>query len=189
MPMAARALIRPAERWAKDDQRMVIGEPLEETAGRLLLERGMRVAVAESCTGGLIMHWLTNVPGSSRYFLGGVVSYANETKMQILGVPAETLAAHGAVSAETVQAMAEGVKRLFGADVALAVTGIAGPTGGTQEKPVGLTYIALVTAETTLEREYRWTGSRGENKAASARAALELLCHFLDLRIGGGVWV
>ncbi len=168
---------------------MRVGEPLEEVVGRLLLGRGMRVAVAESCTGGLIMHRLTNVSGSSRYFLGGVVAYANEVKMQVLGVPEETLAAHGAVSAETAQAMAEGVRRLFGADVALAVTGIAGPTGGTPEKPVGLTYIALATEERTFWREYRWTGSRGENKEASARAALELLCHFLGLQIGGGVWV
>jgi len=162
----------------------MIGEPLEERVGRLLLARGMKIAVAESCTGGLIMHRLTNVPGSSRYFLGGVVAYANEAKVQVLGVPEETLAAHGAVSAETAQAMAQGVRRLFRADVALAVTGIAGPTGGTPEKPVGLTYIALATAEATLCREYRWTGSRGENKEASARAALELLCCSLNHRLG-----
>ena len=168
---------------------MRVGEPLEEVVGRLLLGRGMRVAVAESCTGGLIMHRLTNVSGSSRYFLGGVVAYANEVKMQVLGVPEETLAAHGAVSAETAQAMAEGVRRLFGADVALAVTGIAGPTGGTPEKPVGLTYIALATEERTFWREYRWTGSRGENKETSARVALELLCHFLELQAGGGLRV
>lgn len=151
------------------------GQSLEEAVGRLLLGRRMTVAVAESCTGGLITHRLTNVPGSSRYFLGGVVAYANEAKIQILGVPEETLAAHGAVSAETAQAMAEGVRRLLGADVALAVTGIAGPTGGTPEKPVGLTYIALATAETTLGREYRWIGSRLHNKEASAEAALKLL--------------
>ena len=165
----------------------MIGEPLEETAGRLLLVRGMRVAVAESCTGGLVMHGLTNVPGSSRYFLGGVVAYANEAKIQILGVPEETLAGDGAVSAETACVMAEGVRRLFGADVALAVTGIAGPAGGTPQKPVGLTYVALATAQTTLWREYRWTGSRAENKDDSARAALEILCRFLDSRIGGRV--
>ena len=165
----------------------MIDKRWEETAGRLLLARGMRVAVAESCTGGLVMHGLTNVPGSSRYFLGGVVAYANEAKVQILGVPKETIVAHGAVSVETAQAMAEGVRGLFGADVALAVTGVAGPAGGTPGKPVGLTYVALATAETTLWREYHWTGSRAENKDASARAALELLCRFLDSRIGGGV--
>jgi len=168
---------------------MVIGEPLEETAARLLLAQGMTVAAAESCTGGLVMHWLTNVPGSSRYLLGGVVAYANEAKMQILGVPEEVLATHGAVSAETAQAMAEGVRRLLGADVALAVTGIAGPTGDTSEKPVGLTYVALAAEEATLGREYRWTGSRRENKESSARAVLELLCQFLRRQIGDGVWV
>ena len=156
------------------------GQTLEQAVGRLLLALGMRVAVAESCTGGLIMHRLTNVPGSSRYFLGGVVAYANEAKMQILGVPEETLSAHGAVSAEAVQAMAEGVRRLLGADVALVVTGIAGPTGGTPEKPVGLTYIALATAETTFWRKYWWMGSRLHNKEASAETALKLLHDWLS---------
>jgi PncC family amidohydrolase len=182
-------MLRPQVQRTKNDSDMVIGEPLEETAGRLLLARGMRIAVAESCTGGLVMHWLTNVSGSSRYFLGGVVAYANEAKLQLLGVPQEMLAAHGAVSAETARAMAEGVRGLFGADVTLAVTGIAGPAGGTREKPVGLTYIALATAEAALGREYRWTGSRKENKEASARAALALLCEFLKSQAGEGVWV
>ncbi len=133
------------------------------------------------------MHRLTNVPGSSRYLLGGVVAYANEAKMQILGVPEEVLAAHGAVSAETAQAMAKGVRRLLGADVALAVTGIAGPAGDTLEKPLGLTYVALVATETSIGREYRWTGSRRENKKDSARATLELLCRFLRHQSGDGV--
>jgi len=168
---------------------MVIGERVEETAGRLLLARGMRIAVAESCTGGLVMDRLTNVSGSSRYVLGGVVAYANEAKMQVLGVREEMLALRGAVSAETARAMAEGVRRLFGADVALAVTGIAGPMGGRPEKPVGLTYIALAVAETTLGREYRWTGSRKENKEASAHAALEWLCEFLRSQMGDGACV
>jgi len=157
----------------------MIGESLVEAVGRLLLARGMTVAVAESCTGGLVMHGLTNVPGSSRYFLGGVVAYANEVKVRVLDVPEETMAAHGAVSAETACAMAGGVRRLLGADVALAVTGIAGPTGGTPDKPVGLTYIALATTETTLWREYRWVGRRLHNKEASAEAALKLLHDWL----------
>jgi len=163
----------------------MFGESLDEAVGRLLLARRMTVAAAESCTGGLLMHGLTNVPGSSRYFLGGVVAYANEAKMQILGVPEETVTDHGAVSAETACAMAQGVRRLFGADVALAVTGIAGPTGGTPQKPVGLTYVALATEEDTLWQECRWAGSRTENKAASARTALELLSRFLDPSYGG----
>lgn len=175
--------------WTKDGEGMGISDPLEETAGRLLLACDMNIAVAESCTGGLISHRLTNVSGSSRYLLGGVVAYANEAKMEILGVPQETLGAHGAVSAETARAMAEGVRRLFGADVSVATTGIAGPTGGTPEKPVGLTYIALAATETTLVREYRWTGSRRENKEASALAALELVCEFLRSRKGNAAWV
>jgi PncC family amidohydrolase len=134
------------------------------------------------------MHRLTNVPGSSRYLLGGVVAYANEAKINVLGVREETVAEQGAVSAETAQAMAEGVRRLLGSDVALAVTGIAGPLGDTSDKPLGLTYVALSTAETAIGRECRWTGSRVQNKDASARAALELLCRFLRQQTGDGIW-
>jgi len=155
-------------------------EPLEETIGRLLLAHGMTVAVAESCTGGLIMHRLTNIPGSSRYFLGGVVAYANEIKVQILGVSEETLTAHGAVSSQTALSMAQGVRKLLGADIALAVTGIAGPAGGTPQKPVGLTYIALATADRKCWRRFRWQGDRLRNKEASAKAALKLLHEWLS---------
>jgi PncC family amidohydrolase len=157
-----------------------MGEPVEEIVGRLLLGHRMKVAVAESCTGGLVMHRLTNISGSSRYLLGGVVAYANEIKMHILGVPEETLSTYGAVSAETAQAMAEGVRRLLAADVALAVTGIAGPTGDTPGKPIGLTYIALTTPETSVWRRHEWTGSRLHNKEASAEAALRLLQEWLS---------
>ena len=163
-----------------------MARPLEEGVGHRLLGLGMTLAVAESCTGGLIMHRLTNVAGSSRYFVGGVVAYANEAKLKTLGVPEETLAVHGAVSPETVRAMAEGVRRLFGSDVAVGVTGIAGPWGDTPEKPVGLTYIALATAEATLWREHQWTGTREENKEYSARAVLELLRQFLDSLVDEG---
>ena len=159
---------------------MVLYEPLEEVVGRLLTVQGMRVAVAESCTGGLVMHRLTNVPGSSRYVLGGVVAYANEVKMRTLHVPEEILVTHGAVSAETAQAMAGGVRRLFDVDVALAVTGIAGPTGSTPQKPVGLTYVALATTEVCRWRRYCWQGSRLHNKEASAEAALKLLRDWLS---------
>jgi PncC family amidohydrolase len=158
----------------------VMGGPVEEIVGRLLLGHRMKLAVAESCTGGLVMHRLTNIPGSSRYLLGGVVAYANEIKIRILGVPEETLTSYGAVSAEAAQAMAEGVRRLLGTDVALAVTGIAGPTGDTPDKPVGLTYVALATPKTSLWRRYEWAGSRLQNKEASAEAALRLLQEWLS---------
>ena len=128
-----------------------------------MAERGLTVAVAESCTGGLIAHRLTNVPGSSAYFLGGVVAYANEVKEGVLGVRSETLRRHGAVSQETALEMARGVRRLLGADIALSATGIAGPTGGTPEKPVGLVYVALA-AEDCERCERRLWHDAGEHE-------------------------
>ena len=116
-------------------------EPIETAVLELCRERGLTLATAESCTGGLVAARLTSVPGSSDVFLGGVVSYANEVKTAALGVPEDVLAAHGAVSAETAAAMAEGARRRLDADVAVAVTGIAGPGGGSDEKPVGLVYV------------------------------------------------
>jgi len=135
--------------------------------------------VAESCTGGLLGHRITNVSGSSSYFRGGVISYSNEVKESILGVPEETLIEHGAVSKETAQAMAQGARRLLGTDVALSVTGIAGPTGGTTEKPVGLVYVGLAAEGTDLWEKHIWQGDRAENKQQSAQAALELLLKYL----------
>jgi PncC family amidohydrolase len=148
---------------------------LEKQIGELLSQRGWTLAVAESCTGGLIAHRITNVSGSSDYFQGGVVSYSNEAKEEILGVPQETLAEQGAVSEETALAMAQGARRLFGTDIAVSVTGIAGPTGGTPEKPVGLVYIGLAAEGVDLCQKHLWEGDRGENKAQSAEAALKLL--------------
>jgi PncC family amidohydrolase len=138
-----------------------------------LRRRHLTAAVAESCTGGLLAAALTDAPGSSEYFVGGAVTYANEAKTRILGVPLELLEAHGAVSRECAAAMAEGARRLFGTDLALAVTGIAGPTaeGG---KPVGLTYVAAATAGRSEIREHRWDGDRGSNRAASVQAAVDL---------------
>ena len=129
---------------------------LEEAVGHLLAEKGLTVAVAESCTGGLIAHRLTNVPGSSAYFLGGVVAYANEVKERVLGVRPETLRRYGAVSREVALEMARGVRRLLGADIALSATGIAGPAGGTPEKPVGLVYVALVAADCERCERHLW---------------------------------
>lgn len=120
-------------------------EPLEALAGELLRSHGWRLAVAKSCTGGLVGHRLTNVPGSSDYFLGGVISYANDAKVRLLGVRWDTLETFGAVSRETVLEMAHSVRQLLSADIGLSVSGIAGPGGGTPEKPLGLTWIGLST--------------------------------------------
>jgi nicotinamide-nucleotide amidase len=120
-----------------------VDETMEVVLGRLLREYGKTLACAESCTGGLMAEKLTRVPGSSAYFLGGVVAYANEAKMALLGVPEETLAAHGAVSNEVALAMAEGARERFGADFGVSTTGISGPDGGTEDKPVGLVSIGI----------------------------------------------
>jgi PncC family amidohydrolase len=138
--------------------------------------RGLTVATAESCTGGLVVHLLTEVPGSSAYVRGGVVAYADDVKRAQLGVPAEVLAAHGAVSAQVAIAMAEGVRSRLGTDLAVGVTGVAGPDGGTEAKPVGLVYVAVAGGGASPEvRRCLWTGDRSENKRRSAEAAIELL--------------
>jgi PncC family amidohydrolase len=152
---------------------------LSVPVGDLLRARGWRLAVAESCTGGLVGHLITDVAGSSDYFAGGVIAYSNEAKMELLGVRADTLAQHGAVSEPAAREMAAGVRRLFGADVALSVTGIAGPGGGTPDKPVGLVHIGLDAAGGQVCRRYVWDGDRTANKVQSARAALELLKEWL----------
>ncbi len=156
---------------------------LEQTVGERLREARLTVAAAESCTGGLILKRLTDVPGSSAYVLGGVVSYANSVKERVLGVAADVLAREGAVSEPVAHQMAAGVRALLGADVALSVTGIAGPGGGTAEKPVGLTYIGLSSAEGTWVRRFVWAGDRAENRRLSADAAFRLLLDYLDGRL------
>jgi PncC family amidohydrolase len=154
-------------------------EPLEKQIGEFLSQRGWTLAAAESCTGGLLGHRITNVSGSSAYFQGGVISYSNEAKERVLGVAHEILVGHGAVSKETALAMAQRARQLFGTDIALSVTGIAGPTGGTPEKPVGLVYIALAAEGVDLWEKHIWNGDREENKRQSAEAALELLLSYL----------
>lgn len=153
------------------------GESMQEVIGRLLVERGATLAVAESCTGGLISHWITNVAGSSRYFLSGAVSYANEAKTSLLGVSPETLFRHGAVSEPVVREMAEGALRMSGADYGLATSGIAGPDGGTTEKPVGLVWIGVSTPKHgTSTRSFRFRyANREANKQMFAMTALEML--------------
>jgi PncC family amidohydrolase len=138
-------------------------------------ERGIRLGTAESCTGGLVGHVITEVPGSSDYFSGAVVTYANEMKIALADVPAAVLEAHGAVSAQVARAMADGARRRLGVDVAVAVTGVAGPEGGSAAKPVGLTYVAIADAAGDDVRRFVWDGYRTGNKRLSAAAALELV--------------
>jgi PncC family amidohydrolase len=135
---------------------------------------GLTVATAESCTGGLVGHAVTEVAGSSGYYLGGFVTYSDAVKTAVLGVPPATLERHGAVSAQTAVAMAEGARGRLGSDIAVAVTGIAGPGGATSDKPVGLTYVAIADRRGHDVRRFLWTYDRTGNKLASARAALEL---------------
>lgn len=154
-------------------------EQLAQQIGDGLRRRGLSLAVAESCTGGLLGDHITDVPGSSDYFLGGVLAYSNQVKHEVLGVHAETLAVHGAVSAQCAAQMAQGVRRLVGSDVALSVTGIAGPGGGSDGKPRGLTYIHLSAPGCERGLRALWPGDRRANKADSARAALRLLLDYL----------
>ena len=148
---------------------------LAERLQGICLGRGVTVAVAESCTGGLIAATLTSVPGSSGYFLGGVVSYSNESKEAFLDVPAATLAAHGAVSAQVAKAMAMGARARFSAALAIGITGIAGPDGGSEEKPVGLTYLGVAGADGADVRRFTFGGDREANREAGTQAALEWL--------------
>ncbi len=155
---------------------------LEVEIGELLRERGLTLAVAESCTGGLLGMRITEVPGASQYFLGGVIAYSNAVKERVLGVPKAVLAGEGAVSPGCAGAMAEGVRQLLQADLALAITGIAGPAGGTLEKPVGLVYIALAHPQGVEVECHAFRGSRQGVRWSATEAALALLRRFLDRR-------
>ncbi|HRS82758.1 MAG TPA: competence/damage-inducible protein A [Smithellaceae bacterium] len=155
-------------------------ETLEQRIAAAMTEKKLTIAVAESCTGGLIADRLTDVSGSSAYFERGVVAYSNEAKMQLLGVPADILEKYGAVSEETARRMAEGVRRSAGTNLGLSSTGIAGPTGGTKEKPVGTVYIALADGTQTICRHYAYRWDRRRNKLISSEAALMLLGNYLQ---------
>jgi PncC family amidohydrolase len=155
-------------------------KPVEVLLGELLRQRGLRLATAESCTGGLIGHWITNVPGSSTYYVGGVIAYAYEAKVRLLGVRWETLEKYGAVSRETVLEMARGARRALAADIGIAVSGVAGPGGATPDKPVGYTWIGLSMPDTELAWCYTWEGDRLLNKELSAKQALRLLVDHLS---------
>ena len=158
-------------------------ETLEGVVGRLLIRRRATVSVAESCTGGLLTDRLTNVPGSSRYVRGGVIAYHNDIKAGLLGVPAALLQHYGAVSAPVAKAMAQGVRRVAGSDVGIAVTGIAGPSGATASKPVGLVYLGLSDRNTTHAQRCQFFGDRLSIKAQAAQVALDWLrLHLLTSR-------
>ena len=152
---------------------------LAEQVGKRLRARQQTVAVAESCTGGLLGAALTDVPGSSRYFLGGLIAYTNQVKVDQLGVPASTLEKEGAVSAETAAAMADGVRRLLRSEIGVSITGVAGPAAE-EHKPAGLTYVGIAASKTTTH-QFQWRGDRWDNRRRSVLAALELLARALDL--------
>lgn len=178
------ALIAPVEARIRERAgRYLFGvddETLEMVVGRLLSAGGLTLAVAESCTGGLLGGRLTNVPGSSTYFLGGVIAYHNDLKESLLSVPAATLAAHGAVSEETARAMAEGIMYATGASFGLSITGVAGPDGGTAEKPVGLVYVGLARkGDTGRAFRYHLWGDRSTIRARAVQEALALLRNVL----------
>lgn len=152
---------------------------IEEKIGKLLREQGKKVSVAESCTGGLISHLITNIPGSSDYFGGGVVAYNNKSKIDILHVSQATIRKFGAVSQQTAKEMAKGIRQLFGTDLGIATTGIAGPGGGSPEKPVGLVHVALSATDKTICKKFSFDGSRREIKMKSAEAALKVAVNYL----------
>ena len=152
---------------------------LEEEIGSLLRQKGLTLGVVESATGGLISHRITNVPGSSDYYKGSVTAYSNEVKSGVVGVGEDTLIQYGAVSPQVAEEMAEGGRLLLGADICIADTGIAGPSGATIEKPVGLFYLGLAHGEMAHSRKHIFRGSREQNKQSAAEAALQWLKEYL----------
>ncbi len=159
-------------------------DTMESVVGKLLLDRGLTLATAESCTGGMVGMRLTDVAGSSRYYVGGGITYANEMKQQLVGVKREILQRHGAVSEACARAMAEGARNRFGSDLALAVTGIAGPDGGTPEKPVGTVHFALATPEGTFHRMRSFRPDRQAIRLAASTTALNLVRRYLRGDLG-----
>ena len=158
-------------------------DALEVVIGELLKQRGMTLAVAESCTGGLIGHRITDVPGSSAYYEGSITAYSYDVKELILRVRHDTLYRYGAVSEQTAREMALGIRHTLRADIGLSVTGIAGPGGSMPDKPVGLVYVGLAAPDGEWVERYTWDGNRWENKEHSAEAALDLLRRYLEGRL------
>jgi len=157
-----------------------MNETIEITIGNLLRSHSLKLATAESCTGGLIADRITDIPGSSDYFIGGAVAYAYEAQVALIHVSWDTLRRHGAVSRETVIEMARGVRTALGADIGLSVSGIAGPGGGLPGKPVGTTWIALSANDGDWARRFTWDGDRRQNKEYSAEAAIRFVLDYLE---------
>ncbi len=153
---------------------------LELRIGNLLNEKKLTLATAESCTGGLLASRITDVPGSSAYFLGGIVAYSYEAKASLLGVSWDTLNTKGAVSSEAVIEMARGARKVFNVDIAVSVSGIAGPGGGTPDKPVGTVWVGLATPSGEEARHFVWDGDRIRNKQLSSEAALQFILDYLE---------
>jgi nicotinamide-nucleotide amidase len=175
--------VEAVSRRAYDELRAIVApvlyaegaRQLEEVVSEILLERKLKIAVAESCTGGLLAKRLTDTPGSSRYFERGFVTYSNASKVELLGVSQAALDQHGAVSEPVAEQMARGAARAAGVEVAISITGIAGPDGGSEEKPVGTVFIGVATPQGDAVRRYRFTGTRAGIRARSAQTALDLL--------------
>ncbi len=153
----------------------MIDEKLIKKVSEILVEKKLKTATAESCTGGLIAHTFTNISGSSDYFERGVVTYSNRAKIDLLDVFKDILIKHGAVSKPVAKAMAEGIRKKSKVDIGIATTGIAGPTGGTDEKPVGLVYIAVSNSKETIVKKFNFKGNRIENKYSACNAAFEMI--------------
>lgn len=156
--------------------------PLERVVGKLLAEKNASLAVAESCTGGMLGQAITSVSGSSGYFLGGIIAYSNEAKIRQLGVTRSVLERHGAVSAETARQMAAGARRRFGADFGVSTTGIAGPKGGTRNKPVGLVFVGIAGPRACIATKFDFSGDRRRNRRSAVRAALKALREALTVK-------
>lgn len=150
-------------------------ETLEGAIGKLLTKKRKTLAIAESCTGGLVSSRITDVSGSSKYFMAGLVAYSNESKENFFGVSQKLIERYGAVSRQVALAMAKGIKFLACVDIGLSVTGIAGPTGGSRRKPIGLVYVALVTDKKKIVKEFRFKGSRKDIKFQASQVALDLI--------------
>lgn len=159
--------------------------PLEEQIAPLLRSRHLTLATAESCTGGLVASRITDMAGSSDYFVGGIVAYAYEAKVALLHVSWDTLREHGAVSRETVIEMARGVRTALGTDIGVSISGIAGPGGGLPDKPVGTTWIGLSATDGDWARQFVWDGNRLENKKSSADAAIQFVLDYLQGNVTG----
>jgi PncC family amidohydrolase len=156
-------------------------KPIEVLIGHALTRQGFTIAIAESATGGMVASRLTDISGSSSYFIGGIVAYSNFIKASILSVPEETLERYGAVSEQTALAMAKGVRHLLQTDIGVSTTGIAGPTGGTKSKPVGLIYVAADFRDSTMVRRAVFSENREENKFEFTQRALEILADLLEI--------